>query len=97
MSRHKPEDPIKGNIMLCLADTSLFCGAETWTILQNHCCPDLMPLRRCGSRPISHSIENIMDRKDDQRGSIEKDGNRQRNSETIQDEEITVSRTSYKA
>ena len=28
---------------------------------------------------ISQSIENIMDGKDDQRGSIEKDGNRQRN------------------
>ena len=45
---------------------------------------------------ISQSIENIMDEKDYQRGSIEKDGNRQRNSETIQDEEITISRTSYK-
>ena len=32
-----------------------------------------------------------MDGKDYQRGSIEKDGNRQRNSETIQDEENTVS------
>ena len=40
---------------------------------------------------------NFMHGKDDQRGSIEKDGNRQRNSETIQDEEITTSRTSYKA
>ena len=36
------------------------------------------------------------DGKDYQRGSIEKDGNRQRNSETIQDEEITISTTSYK-
>ena len=44
---------------------------------------------------MSQSIENIMDGKDKQRGSIEKDGNRQRNSETIQDEEITISRTSY--
>ena len=42
------------------------------------------------------SIKNNMDGKDYQRGSIEKDGNRQRNSETIQDEEITISRTSYK-
>ena len=46
---------------------------------------------------ISQSIETMMDGKDYQRGSIGKDGNRQRNSETIQDEEITISRTSYKA
>ena len=45
---------------------------------------------------LSQSIENIMDGKDYQRGSIEKDGNRQINSETIQDEEITISRISYK-
>ena len=37
---------------------------------------------------LSQSFENIMDGKDYQRGSIEKDGNRQRNSETIQDEEL---------
>ena len=40
-----------------------------------------------------------MDGKDYQRESIEKDGNRQRNSETIQDEETTIiffSRTSNK-
>ncbi len=43
---------------------------------------------------LSQSFENIMDGKDYQRGSIEKDGNRQRNSETIQDEETTISRTS---
>ena len=35
-----------------------------------------------------------MDGKDYQRGSIEKAGNWQRNSATIQDEEITISRTS---
>ena len=35
-----------------------------------------------------------MDEKDYQRGSIEKDGNRQINSETIHDEETTISRTS---
>ena len=46
---------------------------------------------------ISQSIENIMDRKDYQRGSIEKDGNMQINSDIIQDEEITIARTSYKA
>ena len=44
---------------------------------------------------ISQSIENIMDGKDYQRGSIEKVGNRQSDSQTIQDEEITISRTSY--
>ena len=44
---------------------------------------------------ISQSIENIMDGKDYQIGSIKKDGNRQRNSATIQDKEITISRTSY--
>ena len=53
--------------------------------LQNQCCPYLMPLR-CGSQ----NIENIMDGKDYQRGSIEKDGNRQINSETIQDEQVTI-------
>ena len=42
------------------------------------------------------SVENIMDGKDHQRGSIEKDGNRKINSETIQDEENTISRTSNK-
>ena len=31
-----------------------------------------------------------------QRGSTEKDGDRQRNSETIQDQDITISRTSNK-
>ena len=45
---------------------------------------------------LSQSFENIMDGKDYQRGSIEKDGNRQINSETIQDEETTISRTSNK-
>ena len=37
-----------------------------------------------------------MDIKKFQRGSIEKDGDRQRNSETIQNQEIIISRTSYK-
>ena len=41
---------------------------------------------------ITKSIENVMDGKDYQRGSIEKGGNRQINSETIQDEKITISR-----
>ena len=46
---------------------------------------------------ISYSFENIMDGKYYHRGSIEKDGNRQINSETIKYEEITISRTSHKA
>ena len=37
-----------------------------------------------------------MDRKNYQRGSVEKDADRQRNSETIQDQEITKCRTSNK-
>ena len=45
---------------------------------------------------VSQSIENIMDGKDYQPGSIEKDVNRLRNSAKIQDEDITKSRTSYK-
>ena len=45
---------------------------------------------------ISKSTENIMDGKNYQRGSIEKDGDRQRNSETIQDQGITIYSTSYK-
>ena len=61
--------------------------------LQNLCCPELMPLI-CGY--IAQSIANIMDGKDYQRGSNAKDGNRQINSETIQDEEVTIARTSYK-
>ena len=39
---------------------------------------------------LSQSVENIMNGKDYQRRSIEKDRNRQRNSATIQDEEITI-------
>ena len=42
---------------------------------------------------LSQSLKKIMDGKDHQPGSIEKDGNRQRNSEIIQDDEITISRT----
>ena len=44
---------------------------------------------------ILESIQNIMDGKDYQRGSIEKDGDRPRNSEKIQDQETTMARTSY--
>ena len=48
---------------------------------------------------VSQSIENILDGYDYQRGRIENDGNRQRNSVTIQDKKVTISssRTSYKA
>ena len=45
---------------------------------------------------LQNLSENIMDRQNYQRGSIEKDGDRKRNSETIQDQEITISRTSNK-
>ena len=45
---------------------------------------------------VSQSIENIMDGKDYQRGSTEKAVNRLRNSAKIQDEDITIYRTSYK-
>ena len=44
---------------------------------------------------VYRRVKNIMDGKYHQRlqrGSIEKDGNRQGNSETIQDEETTISR-----
>ena len=46
---------------------------------------------------VCYVMQTIMDGKDYQRGSIERDGNRQRNSETIRDKEVTISRTSYKA
>ena len=42
------------------------------------------------------TIQNTMDGKDYQRGSIEKDGDIPIHSETIQDRETTISRTSYK-
>ena len=48
-------------------------------------------LSRLDAFDISQNIENIMDGKDYQRLSIEKDWNRQRNSATIQDEDITIS------
>ena len=75
--------------------------------LQNLCCPDLMPLRceyiidgnggsSCAMDERRCRHDMMIDGKDYQRGSIEKNGNRQRNSETIQDEEITISRPSNK-
>ena len=69
----------------CYIWPTLFYGAETWTITKF-----LLSILDVG---ISKSTENIMDGKNYQRGSIEKDGDRQRNSETIQDQEY---RTSYK-
>ena len=60
---------------------------------QNLCCPGLTRFEMLVS---SQSFKNIMDGKDYQRGSIEKDRNRQTNSETIQDEETTIARTSNK-
>ena len=46
---------------------------------------------------VSQSIDNMMDGKDSQRGSIKKGVNRQRNSATIQHKEIIIiSRISYK-
>ena len=76
--------------MLCLADTILWSrDMDNYkiTVVQTLFLWDVN---------ILQSIENIMDGKDYQRGSIEKKGNRQRSSETIQDEEITISRTSHK-
>ena len=63
-------------------------GYNKVTAVQTRCLRDV---------DLSKSFENIMDGKDYQRGIIEKDGNRQRNSATIKDEEITISKTSYKA
>ena len=64
--------------------TILWSGdIDNWKI-QTRCLQDL---------DISQSIENIMDGIDYQRGSIEKDGNRQRNSATVQYDEIIISRT----
>ena len=44
---------------------------------------------------ISQNIGNIMSGKDYQQESINKNGNRQRNRATVQDEDIAVSRISY--
>ena len=90
VSRNKPEDQIKSNKMLYLADTILWSRD-----MDNHKI-SVVQTWRVWDVGLSQSFENIMDGKDYQRGSIEKDGNRQRNSETIQDEETTISRTSNK-
>ena len=62
--------------------------------MDNHkiCVVKTLCLRDVG---ISKNTENIMNRKNYQRGSNEKDGDRQRNSETIQEQDIAISRTSY--
>ena len=89
VSRHKPEDQIKGDKMLHLADTILWSrDMDNYkiSVVQTWCLWDV---------GISKSTENTMDGKNYQRGGIEKDGERQRNGETIQDQEITISRTYY--
>ena len=75
----------------CYIWPTLFYGAETWTTTKS-----LLSRLDAFDMWVYRSFKNIMDGKDYQRGSIEKDENRQRNSETIQDEETTISRTSNK-
>ena len=75
----------------CYIWPTLFYGAETWTITES-----LLSRLYAFEMWVYRSFKNIMDGKDYQRGSIEKDGNRKRNSETIQDEETIISRTSNK-
>ena len=72
----------------CYIWPTLFYGAETWTITKSL----LSRLDAFEMWVYRRVFENIMDGKDYQRGSIVKDGNRQRNSEKIQDEETTISR-----
>ena len=74
----------------CYIWPALFYGAETWTTTKSL----FSRLDAFEMWVYRRVFKNIMDGKDYQRGSIEKDGNRQRNSETIQDEETTISRTS---
>ena len=74
----------------CYIWPTLFYGA--WTITKSL----LSKLDAFEMWVYAKSFENVMDGKDYKWGSIEKDGNRQRNSETIQDEETTISRTSNK-
>ena len=90
VSRYKLED----HITQYNAMSGRHCSMEQrHGQLQNHCCPDFMPLR-CTWVGISQSIENIMDGKNYRPGSIAKDGNKKRNSETIQEEDITLCGTS---
>ena len=74
----------------CYIWPTLFYGAETWTITKSLLSRldafEMWVYRRV--LKISWTEKRL--------GSIEKDGNRQRNSETIQDEETTISRTSNK-
>ena len=68
---------IKSSSMIYLADITLWSRAKDnnkITVVQTRCLRDVN---------ISHSFDNIMDGKYYHRGSIEKDGNRQINRETI--------------
>ena len=76
----------------CYIWPTLFYGAETWTITKY-----MFSRLDAFEMWVSQSIENMMDGKYYKRGSIEKDEDRPRNSETIQDQETTISRTSYNA
>ena len=76
----------------CYIWPTLFYGAETWTITKY-----MLSRLDAFEMWVSQSIENMMDGKYYKRGSIEKDEDRPRNSETIQDQETAISRTSYNA
>ena len=87
VSRHKPEDQIK-------RDTSyiwptLFYGAETWTITKSLLSRldafEMWVYRRVLKISWTEKITNE-----------EVDGDRQRKGDTIQDQEITISRIYYK-
>ena len=77
----------------CYIWPTLFYGAETWTITKSLLSSlDAFEMWvYCRVLKISWT-DNI----DYQRGGVEKDVNMPRNSETIQYEEITIYRTSYK-
>ena len=76
----------------CYIWPTLLYGAETWTITKS-----LLSRLDAFEMWVYRRILKISwTEKNYQRGSIEKDGDRQRNSETIQDQEITISRTSDK-
>ena len=74
----------------CYIWPTLFHGAETWTttkyLLSRLDAFEMWVYRRV--------LKISSTEKDHQRGSIEKNGNMQRNSENIQDEETTIARTS---
>ena len=76
----------------CYIWPTLFYGAETWTITKSL----LSRLDAFEMWVYRRVLKISWAEKITKRGSIEKDGDRQRNSETIQDQEITISRTSDK-